>query len=69
MGCCQSRESTYYIIIQGERFICISSDYNVAEAIFIEYVCTPDVELIKITANSSRGLVIKKSIIHTYSVI
>lgn len=67
MGCCQSRGKVYYIVLQHERFIGITSNFAEAEAIFLEYKNVPDIELLEVSTKKTGGIITKKPIVHYHT--
>lgn len=68
MGCCQSREKVYYVVLQHERFIGITSDFSEAEEIFLAQKGMPDLELLELVTKGKRGgIVIKRPVVHYHT--
>lgn len=67
MGCCQSHDRVYYVILQRERFIGITSNFVEAEAIFLAQNGAPEVELVEVSTKRAGGIIIKQPIVHYHS--
>ena len=68
MGCCQSREKVYYVVLQHERFIGITSDFSEAEEIFMAQKGMPDLELLELTTKGKHGgIIIKRPVVHYHT--
>lgn len=67
MGCCFSQEYVYYVVLQHDQFIGITSDLKEAEVIFMDQGNALDVELLKISTKRVGGVIVRQPIVYYYT--